>query len=49
MWSPELDIDLSDIEGNDEVIEVADIDTQPSTNCWEFILLLLMYSSFNQT
>ena len=48
MWSPENDeIDLSDESVDfDSYDPETDVDIQTVTNCWEFILLILMYPSF---
>ena len=50
MWSPdlreeeEIDYETDYIEYDYEV--ESDIDIQPITNFWEFLLLILMYPSF---
>lgn len=54
MWSPDLKLreDNSEDEdyidyNNDSYYDVeTDIDIQPITNFWEFMLLVLMYPSF---
>ena len=52
MWSPEYyDIEIE--EGDENCVDYdipydieTDIDIQPVTNFWEFVLLVLMYPSF---
>ena len=50
MWSPDNDIDLSNeskLEAGLETDDIeTDVDIQPVTNCWEFLLLIFMYPSF---